>query len=356
MMTGLTEYQQYQLRFFRECFIPYDQIKEIYKVFDRLMFNSDLGGEQESLLLAGDTGSGKTVLINNYVSQYPSQKGKWGEMPILKTRIPVRTKEQNTLDQFLVDLENNASGRIKRTNNQEAFIQGVGKALKQKKVKLIIVTQFQELVKLNHEDERLAIAKILKLISEEAKISFVFVGMPYSTLIADDSEWNSRLGWHRHLEYFHLHKWEKKAQDQTGQWIPDEKGKEHFAKFVAGLSARMGFEYQPNLTSDDILLPLFALCRGECRKLKHFLYDALFDALSNSEVTVDKKRLERTFKMKFPDDENPFSLKLNELKIREQESETGYNKKATYREDRVLARRFTDELPVTALISKSPLK
>lgn len=83
---------------------------EIYSIFDQLRFNHSLGGEPESFLLTGEAGSGKTALINNYLSRFQSGS-TWGKQPVLSTRVPSRINEQNTLTQFLVDLDCKSGGR-----------------------------------------------------------------------------------------------------------------------------------------------------------------------------------------------------------------------------------------------------
>lgn len=351
-MFKLSVAQSKQLTDFRECFIEYPQITEIYKSFDRLMVNGSLGGEQECLLLTGETGSGKSAMIKNYVSRFPSPQGIWDEMPVLNTRIPSTVKEKNTLERLLLDLESIASSRAQRKSRECSLTTHVIRQLRRKKVRLIIVNEIQELVEFKDEETRQQIVNTFKMISEEAQVAFVLVGMPYSTLLTEESQWSSRLSFRRCLSYFQLFK-----KLKNGQLVPDTKGKEHFAKFVAGLAARMGFHERPNLTCDEILLPLFAVCRGECRQLKHFLADALLDALVESAPTIDKASLAATFGNKYPNAEhNPFLQKLEDLKIHELEIETKYRKDAKYTEDRLVERKFTDVLPIHMLLTKHPLK
>lgn len=107
---NLTSSQFEQLRSFETCFIEYPAITEIYSIFDQLRFNHSLGGEPESFLLTGEAGSGKTALINNYLSRFPSSS-TWSKQPVLSTRVPSRINEQSTLTQFLVDLNGKSGGR-----------------------------------------------------------------------------------------------------------------------------------------------------------------------------------------------------------------------------------------------------
>lgn len=351
-MFNLTDRQLNQLSEFRECFVEYPQVTEIYTIFDRLMFNSTVGGEQESLLLTGDTGVGKSALIHNYLQKFTIKKGRWAEMPVLNTRIPSKIKEQNTLERFLLDLDDIKSNRTRRSHKEGSLTAGVIRTLTDKNVKLIIVNEIQELIEFKDAEERQTIANTFKMISEEAKVSFVLVGMPYSSLLSEEPQWSSRLGWRRHLDYFHLFK----MSENNETLLPDKLGKIHFAKFVSGLAARMGFDERPNLTSDEILLPLFAVCCGECRALKHFLSDALLNALCESAGTIDKGMLEATFSSRYPSEDNPFKCPIEQLKVRELSIGTRYDKDAQFKEGKLIDRTFTDFLPINMLLSKQPLK
>ncbi len=366
-MDNLTLDQQAQYTSFRECFIEHQQLTDIYTIFDRLALNSSIGGEQQSMLLTGDAGSGKSALIDNYVSRYITSKSRWSELPVLKTSIPSQIHEKNMLERFLLDLDSEVSIRVRRSYQEASLEQSVIRHLRNKKVRLVIVNEVQELIEFKDAQERQAIANTFKMISEQAQVSFVLVGMPYTALLAEETQWSSRLGWRRSLDYFRLFRILEPSkvanvdgviQAKSGTFYQaDHNGKRHFAMFVAGLASRMGFEKRPNLTSNDILLPLFAMCRGECRALKHFLSDALLSSFQECKGTIDKALLAQTFNLKFPDaPRNPFECRLEELEIVELATETGYNHLAKTKEARLINQSFTEILPIELLLSKKPLK
>lgn len=350
----LTPNQVERLKSFENCFIEYDAITEIYSIFDQLRFNHSLGGEPESFLLTGETGSGKTALINNYLLRFETGS-TWSTQPVLSTRVPSRINEQNTLTQFLVDLDGKSGGRGTRRRNEIALGEAVVKQLKRKSVELIIVNEIQELVEYSTVEERQVIANTFKYISEEAKVSFVLVGMPYADVIATEPQWNSRLSWRRKIHYFKLFQANSHSSG-TASYSFDLEQKKHFAKFVAGLSARMGFDEPPVLTKNEVLYPLFVMCRGECRALKHFLKDALLMSFSENVDTIDKAILSRTFAFKYPYLDNPFECSLAELCVNQLETGSTYNLNAKIAEDKLLAPRFTDAIPLSMLLSKNGLR
>ncbi|WP_281544937.1 TniB family NTP-binding protein [Grimontia sp. SpTr1] len=345
------------LKAFRSCFIEYPAISEIFGVFDRLRLNRHLGGEQESMLLTGETGSGKTALVNQYLAKNPTNSTKsLADQKILSTRIPSNISEEGTIQQFLTDLNNKASSS--RTNNRKkapALAKGIVRQLKDKNVELIIVNEIQELIEFSTADMRQEIANTFKYISEEAKVPFVLVGMPYAAVLANEAQWSSRLGWKREIDYFRLFK-HQDIEDRESPYIPDVEGKEHFAKFVAGLASRMQLDQKPMLTGDNILLPLFSVCSGECRKLKHFLEDALLNSFIQEKPTLDKEVLSDTFVQKFPKLPNPFKCSTEQIEIRELKAVSRYNLSATSKEEKLLPRLFTDQLPMNLLLNNKPLR
>ncbi|GAB7219655.1 TniB family NTP-binding protein [Vibrio comitans] len=354
-MVDITSRQYEQLKAYDNCFIEYPEITEIYSIFDQLRFNQSLGGEPESFLLTGESGSGKTALINNYLSRFKTGSS-WSKQTILSTRIPSRVNEQNILTQFLVDLDSKSGGRSVRKRNEIALAEGVVTQLKRKSVELIIVNEIQELVEFSTAIERQTIANTFKYISEEAGVPFVLVGMPYADVIAQESQWNSRLSWRREINYFKLLQVERDSQNVSTQYSIDARQKEHFAKFVAGLASRMGYENKPVLAKNEVLYPLFAMCHGECRRLKHFLKDAMIMSFKENKSTVDKEILASTFTLKFPYLENPFECSLDRLKLDQVATRSAYNTRAITEEDKILAPRFTDAIPLSMLLSKSGLK
>ncbi|PNI03187.1 ATP-binding protein [Vibrio diazotrophicus] len=354
-MLTVTAIQHEQLKAFDNCFIEYPEITEIYSIFDQLRFNQTLGGEPESFLLTGESGSGKTALINNYLTRFNASTS-WSTQTVLSTRIPSRVNEQNTLNQFLVDLNSKSGGRSMRRMNDIALAEGVVTQLKRKSVELIIINEIQELVEFSTAAERQVIANTFKYISEEAGISFVLVGMPYAEIIAKESQWNSRLSWRREIGYFKLIKKKPDPRNTGSNYRIDSEQKKHFARFVKGLATRMGYENTPVLTKNEILYPLFAMCRGECRRLKHFLKDAMIMSFKENKSTVDKEILANTFSLKFPYLVNPFKCALDKLELTQIYIGSVYNTGAVPGEDKILAPRFTDAIPLRMLLSKSSLK
>ncbi|GGA85925.1 hypothetical protein GCM10011369_29950 [Neiella marina] len=352
-MKNLSPSQCEQLSTFANCYIEHPQITEIYDILDQLRFQHSLGADAESFLLTGEAGSGKSALIANYLSRFEVYAGSFAAQPVLSTRVPSKVSERNSLMQLLVDLGQNSGSRPIRNRSEIALAKGLVTQLKRKSVELIIVNEVQELVEYSSPQQRQEIANTFKYISEEANVSFVLAGMPYADILAEEPQWNSRLTWRRELEYFKL----IRTIRESGkiEYRIDTEKKRHFAMFVAGLASRMGFEDKPNLTSNDVLYPLFAMSKGEPRALKNFLQYALMQSLQQ-DAPLDKGILAKAFEQKFKQDKNPFTMQLDAIDLSQIQASSSYNTAATNDEDKLLKPRFSDHLPLSMLLSKKPLK
>ncbi|WP_235937142.1 TniB family NTP-binding protein [Vreelandella azerica] len=72
MNAMLPENSRSQLVKFRNCFVKHAALIKAMNSLHRLKNNQLLGGEQQCMLLVGDTGSGKSKLITEFASEFPS--------------------------------------------------------------------------------------------------------------------------------------------------------------------------------------------------------------------------------------------------------------------------------------------
>ncbi|MBD1568030.1 TniB family NTP-binding protein [Aliivibrio sp. S10_S31] len=336
-MHTLSSVQKEQLINFNQCFIEYPIITHIYSIFDDLRMNQNLGAEPQCMLLLGDTGSGKSALINNYLLQQPSSNfSALNSLPILHTRIPRRVNNEQTMYQLLSDLRQSPPGSRRAKRSEIALAEGVVRALQRKKTELIIINEFQELIEFSSAKERQNVANTLKYISEEARVSIVLVGMPYADIIAEEPQWGSRLAWKTQIEYFSL-----KNDMKT------------YIQFLKGLANRMGYDEVPSLHNKELAIPLFSICRGELRQLKNFCSDAMLESFKQNKNTLTHDVLSATFKYKYPTKKNPFEMNVADVPIQEVESYSKYNLNAMTDDERLTATKFLDAISLSSLLSKS---
>ncbi|WP_041412843.1 TniB family NTP-binding protein [Shewanella sp. ANA-3] len=336
----LSPHQIEQLQRFSDCFVMHPLVKDIFNDFDELRLNRLFQSDQQCMLLTGDTGVGKSHLVNHYKkSVLASQNYGRESMPVLVSRISSGKGLDATLTQMLADLDHFGSyQRRKRgyaTDLRKKLVENLTKA----QVELLIINEFQELIEFKTGLERQDIANGLKYISEEAKIPIVLVGMPWAEQIADEPQWSSRLVRRRKLEYFSL-----------------QKDIKFFRQYLMSLAKFMPFDNPPKLEDKNFAIPLFAACKGENRLLKHLLIESLKIALRKDVKNLDIEHVSDAYDLIFQNENrpssNPFRLSLDNILISEVVKPSRYNPNAISSEDMLVAREFSTPKTLAQLLTK----
>lgn len=337
-MNALTTSQIEPLRNFSECFILHPHVEAVLKDFDELRLNRQFQSDQQCMLLTGDTGVGKSHLINHYKkSVLASQNCGRETMPVLVSRISRSRGLEATLVQIISDLELFGSHQRSKRGYVTDLTKKLVNSLIRANVELLIINEFQELIEFKTVQERQLIANALKFISEEARVPIVIVGMPWAEQIADEPQWSSRLVRRRRLEYFSLR---------------DDRN--YYLKYLKGLAKYMPFDEHPKLEDRNISIPLFAASRGENRTLKHLLIEAAKIALSNHSVRLEKDHLSDAFDRLFGKNtqENPSYQPLDEVLISELSKPSRYNANAVSPGDMLISREFSEPRTLAQLLRK----
>ncbi|QYJ93644.1 TniB family NTP-binding protein [Shewanella spartinae] len=341
-MSILTAHQMEQLRRFSDCFVMHPQVKIIFNDFDELRLNRNFQSDQQCMLLTGDTGVGKSHLINHYKKRVlAGQSYSHDSIPVLVSRISSGRGLDATLTQIISDLELFGSHQRKKRGYATDLTKKLVNSLIRAQVELLIINEFQELIEFKMVQERQLIANALKFISEEAKVPIVLVGMPWAEQIAEEPQWSSRLIRRRQLEYFSF-----------------QNNSKYYRQYLMGLAKHMPFDSPPKLQGKEISIPLFAACKGENRALKHLLTEALKIALLDAAGTLKSEHLADAYEQLFSSQQgelafiNPFTQPLDKIKISEVMKPSRYNANAMFSEDMLIPREFSEPFTLAQLPSK----
>ncbi|MCG9777613.1 TniB family NTP-binding protein [Photobacterium damselae] len=333
-MSILSTEQENSLRAFINLFIESPITKMIMADFDRLRYNKRLGGEQQCMLLTGDTGSGKTRLIKEY-RQRSLEKNNRYITPVLVSRIPSKPRLDSTIIQLLKDLGHFGSTYRKGKSSDQTLTESLIRCLRNQNTELIIINEFQELVEFKSGKALNEIANRLKYISEEAEIPIVLVGMPWITKITSEPQWASRLIIQRELGYFKL------SEDS-----------EHFSRFVKGILLRSPIPPSSKLLSKVVILSLFKVSKGQLRRLKHFIDESVKIAMFENQTELTSDTFSAVFTLWHPEDTNPFKQKAEEILGQEVQSYSRYDSGADNEFDAIIPTQFTDKLTLSQLLKK----
>lgn len=324
---------------FNESFALFPPFDAILQDLERLRGKSVRAGFKPSMLIYGDTGAGKSALLEHFFLSTKLVSGP----KVLRTR--VRPSLQETLGWILYDLNpRRRNNRFVKQASEIGLTDMVIRELKSSGIGVMIIDECQEFVEIRSRDEKKDISNRLKMISEEASLSIVFVGMPWAVEITKDTQWDSRIRLTREIPYF-------KVINSDGR--SDKEEMKRFALCLKAISALMPFEHRPRLELPEFSFPLLSYSRGEMRALKELLADALELALLEKSNEFQKRHLREAVDLT-GEEINPFDEKLSSLKIQtvwqytrfELDDKTGRRE----RFDRV----FTDfaEVPINKLLSK----
>lgn len=328
-----------QLISFRNCYVRYGVVLKAISSLNRLKNNQLLGGEQKCMLIVGDTGTGKSKLINEFASAFPSYiDGDVLVKPVLLSRIPSKPDVEKMMIQLLSDLGQFGAESRNERRREAGLAEALVRILKKCRTQIIIINEFQELIEFKSVEDRQRVANRLKLISEQSGIPIVLVGMPWSVEISSEPQWASRLMCTIKLPYF-------KCIDV------DERSE--FARFIMGLAEKMGFEEPPRLDDDEILFPLFSATRGEVRKIKHILDEVLFLALSKGDSTIHKQHFIEVLDNVFFEKNNSFKLPLDKVLLSEVSKYSSYNRYAASESEKIVNTKFSKKIPTKTLFSKT---
>ncbi|EAS64056.1 TniB family NTP-binding protein [Photobacterium angustum] len=333
-MRRLSKQQEQALREYIGVFIESPIATTIMDDFERLRYNKHLGGEQQCMLLTGDTGSGKSRLIQEYKQRLCSDSNE-SSFSLLVSRIPSKPSLPSTIIQLLKDMGHFGSTYRKGISNDQSLTESLIRCLRSKNTELIIINEFQELVEFKSGKALNEIANRLKYISEEAQVPIVLVGMPWAKKITTEPQWASRLLIQRELEYF-------KLSDKP----------EYFIRFVKGLILRMPLEPSEKLFNKAVILSLFSVSQGQIRKLKHFLDEALKLAMLEEQSEITPHSFSKIFSMWYPNQTNPFKQKAEEIIGQEVKSYSYYDSGADNEFEAIIPTQYTDKLTLSQIIKK----
>ena len=325
-----------KLKSFVNCYVETPLLHSVEQDFDRLRYNRILGGEPQCMLLTGDTGVGKSFLIRHYMNQSPDQDGHgFIRKPLLVSRIPSKPSLESTIAELLKDLGQWGTDYRRNRSSAENLTESFIKCLKRCETELIIIDEFQELIENKTRERRNQIANRLKYISETARIPIVLVGMPWAAKIADEPQWASRLLIRKTIPYFKL------SEDP-----------QIFIRVVMGFAKRMPFTEPPRLENRHTIYALFAACHGCIRLLKNLLDESVKQALLVDSVTLTHEHIGIAFSIFYPDQDNPFLLSIDEIKVCEVRQYSRYEIDVVGKEERLLPQQFTDRIPISQLLKK----
>jgi predicted AAA+ superfamily ATPase len=141
-----------------------------------------VSAEPQCLFITGETGVGKTTLIEAYEREYPRVETEDGtDVRVLTAAIPVPATVKSLSTTLLENIGDPVADRgtiINQTSRLKKLIKACG-------VELIILDEFQHVIDRDSTKVLATVADWLKTLLNETGVPIVLIGMPSSTVILD---------------------------------------------------------------------------------------------------------------------------------------------------------------------------
>lgn len=189
-MSIISKSQLENLKQIENIFVPYPNIRKVNNKLNEVLELSAYFAEPECVLLTGESGSGKTAFIKQFVSNYPVIQGAEVDIrPIIYVEIPSQASIKDLcvviLKAFDDPIDNSKLTKLVLGEKVINFA-------KLSKTKLLILDEFQ------HLTERSTLAKVdnlanwIKNFINITKIPVLIVGMPISQYVLSENVQLSR--------------------------------------------------------------------------------------------------------------------------------------------------------------------
>ena len=272
-----------------------DRIKECHR---RAKYTT----EPRGLLITGDTGYGKTTLGRFYEKDYPRVKGDDGMIiPVLFSSVPSPATIKNMGSALLKDLGDPLYDRGTTGNITSRLCN----LIKECKVELIILDEFQDLIDKDTERVLKSCADWIKTLLNKTGVPIVLMGMPWAAdILIDNAQLQRRFSTRMALRAYG---WETE-DEQT-----------EFTNFLIILEQGLLFPSPSMLYSGEKSFRLFCATRGVIANMKNLIskaaekgYEKGFDC-----ITMDLLALAYDEELAHGEagNSNPFRIATENLQI-----------------------------------------
>ena len=172
-------------RSIRRAFIQFDHVKVTLKQLVDLLKTDFDQGEPDILFIVGDPGTGKTWIVKRFAADYPRQEHETStNVPVLLVTVPAKCSLKRLPGAILEALGSplwNVGDEEQRSHQLETLLKKCG-------VRLVILNEANHLVDRGKEKSHYLLADWIKLISEQAGVPFVLVGIPRLKVLLEVNE------------------------------------------------------------------------------------------------------------------------------------------------------------------------
>jgi len=278
-------------------FVITPKLIQVSELMEDCRLDSKLTNDPQCMLVTGDTGSGKTSLIEYYQKEKPNLEEKHAsKIPILSTSLPESSTPITAAQQLLYDL---GDPFYSKSDNIIELTAKLVALIKNCQVEMIIIDEFQHMIEFKTKKVLFRVADWLKMLIVRTKVPIILFGLPYSELILQtNKQLSGRFLLRQSLEPFR---------------IKSKKNRPDFLSFLNAVDRALPFENISNLADLKIAKALYVASKGNLRTLMVLINYSVKRSLKKGESNLSIGSLKYAADILNITSPNPFTLENIEL-------------------------------------------
>ncbi len=249
--------------------------------------------EPNCLLITGESGCGKSTLRNEYAKDYPRfEMQDRTAIPVLHLELPSQPTVKNVAERILIEL----GDPFAEKGSAEGKTARIVTLLKECRVELVILDEFQHFVDRSSEKVEYKVADWLKSLINASKVPFVLMGLPRCKRILDVNEQLRR----RFLPRVELRRFHIRTKNERQQ----------FAGILKSLEKALPLKAPSALTDTAVIPRIYYATHGIIDHTMKLVGESLNIVLSEHRPAIDQEVLRRAFERvvwaEAADCDNPF--------------------------------------------------
>lgn len=245
--------------------VTYPQYMDTWNTLSKVHQRSKGSVTATGMFIFGETGVGKSTLLQAYVKQFPRKEYKtYTQIPALYVRVPSPARTTKTLS---TEILYRMGDPMYASGTEQVQTTRICNYVEQCQIEIIVIDEFQHLIDRETDKVFTAVSDWVKTLAEAINIPVILCGLPESERI---------FRYNKQLDDRYTNRKSLKSFGYTGR---EERAA--FRKFLDFLDQRLPFVERSYIASEEIASRIYYATLGVHRQIKTLLMNATEHAVEN---------------------------------------------------------------------------
>lgn len=262
----------------KNCFVQHESVTDLLSRMESLLEDHAVGGEPEHLMVIGETGVGKSRLLQKFAKKFPPvHHDAYTELPVVYVEAPSSCTPKKLISEILATMGSPFAGRgdVSQLTRQLKTLVG------QCKVRMVLLDEANHLVERGTNKSFFQMADSLKELANTANLTLVVAGVAQTRALIDaNDQLRSRFRDVVELKAFSAATPAHEAQ---------------FKGVLDALQGLLGPFRGVNLSDPVLARKLLHACGGRLRELRKLLVRAVHIAPTRASCKLKESDLHAAF-------------------------------------------------------------